>query len=101
MLPTPIKVQAVRRIREVLKLGLKEAIAFYDYGPGSWETRLSGAAEAETPEAREALIRAALIEYYEALNARQHGGVAQNRAFSKIETILNMSWGEYRRNTKP
>jgi hypothetical protein len=36
--------------------------------------------------------RAAVKEYYAALTAREHGGVAQDRAFKKIEHVLGMSW---------
>ena len=41
---------------------------------------------------RVARIRAAIQEYYAALNAREHGGVAQGNALQKIERLLGLSW---------
>lgn len=41
-------------------------------------------------------IRAALNEYYEALSARGHGGIAENIAFCKIERAMGMSWDSYK-----
>ena len=37
-------------------------------------------------------IKAAINEYYLALDTRQHGGVAQNKAFDRIQEILGMNW---------
>lgn len=37
-------------------------------------------------------IRDVVLEYYAALEAREHGGVAQNKAFQKIENVLGLSW---------
>lgn len=37
-------------------------------------------------------IKAAINEYYEALNNREHSEVAMIMAFSKIENILGMKW---------
>ena len=34
----------------------------------------------------------AITEYYLALDRRQHGGIAQDKAFAKIEKILGMRW---------
>jgi len=39
-----------------------------------------------------ARIRDAVQGYYAALTAREHGQVAQDRAFHKIERVLGMSW---------
>lgn len=41
-------------------------------------------------------VRAALVEYYDALTARQHGGVAADKALNKIEQAMGMSWGEHK-----
>jgi hypothetical protein len=41
-------------------------------------------------------VKQALDEYYEALCNREHGGVAQDRAFGKIEQALDASWQQYR-----
>jgi len=41
-------------------------------------------------------IRAVIISYYEALSAREHGGVALDRAFKRIESALGMNWDEWR-----
>jgi hypothetical protein len=37
-------------------------------------------------------IRKAIEDYYRALNARQHGGVAMDRAFRAIECEMGMGW---------
>ena len=37
-------------------------------------------------------IRDAVQEHNDALTNRKHGGVAQNKAFDEICTILNMHW---------
>ncbi len=37
-------------------------------------------------------VREALNGYYDALTARQHGGVAMDKAISTIEQALGMSW---------
>ena len=37
-------------------------------------------------------IQKVINEYYLALDTRQHGGVAQDRAFNKIQQILGMNW---------
>ena len=42
--------------------------------------------------AKLAEIEMAIREYYAALSARQHGGVAQDRAIKRIEEILGMKW---------
>lgn len=37
-------------------------------------------------------IKNAIRIYYRDLDTRQHGGVAQDKAFHKIQTILGMYW---------
>lgn len=37
-------------------------------------------------------IRESILGYYQALDDREHGGIAQDRAFSQIERILGMRW---------
>ncbi len=39
-----------------------------------------------------ASIRKAIRKYYLALDNRQHGGVAENKAFSEIQEVLGMTW---------
>lgn len=39
-----------------------------------------------------AAIESALRDYHLALDRRQHGGVAQNEAFQKIEAAMQMHW---------
>lgn len=39
-----------------------------------------------------ATIREAVLTYYDALTARQHGGVAMDKAFHAIEDALGMCW---------
>jgi hypothetical protein len=38
------------------------------------------------------LIRKEIKKYYLALDNRQHGGVAENKAFNEIQQILGMNW---------
>lgn len=45
-------------------------------------------------------IRAAITSYYLDLDARKHGGVAQDFAFSKIERMLGMSWADHKAKSK-
>lgn len=50
-----------------------------------------------TPLARDleremSAVREAVLTYYDALSARQHAGVAQDRAFNAIEQALGLSW---------
>lgn len=37
-------------------------------------------------------IREAIQGYYRALDRREHGGIAQHKAFEQIEKVLGMSW---------
>jgi hypothetical protein len=37
-------------------------------------------------------VRSAILEYYASLDNHQHGGIAQNKAFSKIQQALGMHW---------
>lgn len=46
-------------------------------------------------------IRAAITAYYLLLDARKHGGVAQDQAFTRIENILGMSWADHQAALKP
>jgi hypothetical protein len=39
-----------------------------------------------------AAVREAILTYYDALRARQHGDVAQDKAFNAIEQALGLSW---------
>lgn len=41
-------------------------------------------------------VKAAVIEYYDDLVARKHGGVAQDSAFKKIEALLGTNFDTYR-----
>jgi hypothetical protein len=50
-------------------------------------------------DARDA-VRDAILEYYAALDNRQHGGVAQDRAFNKIQQALGMHWVQGASKTK-
>lgn len=52
------------------------------------------ATPSKNPEQVLQKIRDAIEGYYYALDTRQHGGVAQNTAFSAIERALVMSWVE-------
>lgn len=48
-----------------------------------------------SPPARgltDAEIRAAILAYYDALDSRQHGGVAMEKAFRRIEQAMEMHW---------
>lgn len=44
------------------------------------------------PEDRLNLITHAVREYHDALDRREHGGVACSTAMNKIETILGIEW---------
>ena len=37
-------------------------------------------------------IRVSIIVYYKALTNREHTGIAQDKAFNKIQQILDMHW---------
>jgi chromosome segregation ATPase len=37
-------------------------------------------------------ITAVINEYYAALDNRQHGGIAQSKAFDKVQNALGMQW---------
>lgn len=37
-------------------------------------------------------IRSAIQEYYHALDRREHGSIAQNKALEKIQSVLGMYW---------
>lgn len=41
-------------------------------------------------------IKAAIVSYYLDLDARKHGGIAQDHAFNKIERMLGMSWDDHK-----
>lgn len=41
-------------------------------------------------------VRAAISEYYTALDKREHGGIASIRAFDKIQNALGMHWEQKR-----
>lgn len=44
----------------------------------------------------EQAVRKAIEDYYRALDSRQHGGVAQDRAFNAIQMALGMDWPAWR-----
>jgi hypothetical protein len=46
------------------------------------------------------LIRDFIKEYYTALDNRQDGDIAQNRAFEQIQNSLGMSWGKHQEELK-
>jgi hypothetical protein len=55
------------------------------------------AAQAAQPERKplsdaEIAVRSAVHSYYGALNRREHGGLAMDRAFNAIEKALGMHW---------
>lgn len=49
------------------------------------------------PSVDSAAVRAALNDYYAALSARQHGGVAADKALRRIEQVAGMSWNGYKK----
>ena len=51
---------------------------------------------AEMPPAALTGVRTAVEGYYQALSNREHGGVAQDKAFTEIQTVLNMTWDGYK-----
>jgi len=56
--------------------------------------RFREAATAPQQHAQAALgeVREAVLTYYDALTARQHGGMAQDKAFNTIQHALGLSW---------
>lgn len=48
--------------------------------------------ESDADEAALAAVRMAVRCYYAALDRREHGGVAQDKAFRAIEQALGMRW---------
>jgi hypothetical protein len=46
------------------------------------------------------LIRGFIKDYYTALDNREHGDIAQNRAFEQIQNSLGMSWGKHQEELK-
>lgn len=67
----------------------------------AWNERTAPAAgtekDAEPGESSINEIRTAIADYYRALNARQHGELAMDRAFRAIERELGMSWDMWTR----
>jgi hypothetical protein len=53
--------------------------------------------DADPTEASVKIVREAIADYYRALNARQHGHLAMDRAFRAIERELGMSWDMWTR----
>jgi hypothetical protein len=49
------------------------------------------------PDAPLQVIREAVKRYYEALSAREHGGVAQDRGWRSVEAALGMDWDSWRK----
>ncbi|CAB4127114.1 hypothetical protein UFOVP78_49 [uncultured Caudovirales phage] len=49
-------------------------------------------AELERQRSALAAVRAAVADYHLALDRREHGGVAQDRAVKAIEETLDMPW---------
>lgn len=87
--------EIIREVRSILSCGLREAYDFYTaHGAASITMAKAKAASLNghmylSPEQK---CRDAITEYYAALDRREHGGVAQNRAFAKIEEALGMHW---------
>ena len=48
--------------------------------------------ERDADEAALLAVRKAVRDYYAALDRREHGGVAQDKAFRAIEQALGMQW---------
>jgi len=91
---TPEKADAVRRIRADTGMGLRQACDFYDKH-GSYEAmkaEVDANTKAGTYVSVEDRIRAAIKGYYAALDRREHGGVAESKAFNEIQEILGMHW---------
>lgn len=63
-------------------------------GAGSRAGELAEAAANLLAETKK--VRAAISEYYTALDKREHGGIAGIRAFDKIQEALGMSWEQKR-----
>lgn len=84
-----------RIVRSKLACSLKEAADFYMKDRATWVDRMlkmmveSGATGYISVEEQ---IRMAIRRYYLALDKREHGQVAQDKAFDEIQSILNMTW---------
>ena len=83
-------ISALAAIRRKTGYRHTEAVNFYRHDPSNWEARLKTARV--RPPTNEEKIRAAINKYYLALDKREHGAVAQNMAFMRIEQILGMCW---------
>ena len=53
---------------------------------------LKEGAEAARQVPAVAVIRQAILDYYDDLTARKHGGVAMDKAFNKIQVALGICW---------
>lgn len=58
------------------------------------QPQTTSAANEEPNNSAEAIgkIKAAIEKYYMDLDNRQHGGIAQDRAFNEIQEILGLQW---------
>jgi len=71
------------------ELDVERRIQFHDrrVGPSQSEMQITG-------------IKAAITSYYLDLDARKHGGVAQDHAFAKIQRIVGMTWDDHKAQLK-
>ena len=85
----------IKGVRDALGCSLREAVEFYDnnlddpVGKANQRAAENLGDYSESPLEK---IRAAITGYYKALDRREHGGVAQLKAFNAIQKVLGMSW---------
>lgn len=60
--------------------------------PSDWNALTLQLDRLRTIEEQHAQVRAAVLAYYEALDRRQHGGIAHDKAMRTIEQALGLSW---------
>jgi hypothetical protein len=89
----------VKEVRAILGCGLREAYDFcLNHGKEHAVEKAQQKAASlngkfyESPEEK---CREAVRSYYRALDNREHGGVAQDKAFTRIEQALGMSWSQW------
>jgi hypothetical protein len=87
-------IEKVKEVRTRLGCGLREAHDLVQaQGMDKIDAKVLELLKSNTPyEGVESKIRQVIRDYYAALDNRQHGGMAQQKAFAKIEEILGMSW---------
>lgn len=87
------RVNAIREIRNTLGCGLRDAADLFDNHKTDWKEHVASIqASGVTYEGPLEKVRDAVRGYYAALDRREHGGVAQNKAFAQIEAALGMNW---------